>query len=74
MEGNLVLQRPMHDYVMSPTDIAHLQAIMKAGSESRSDIALEIRRKLIDQLIVYYQLHVETLREVNSIKILREFL
>lgn len=74
MEGNLVSQRPMHDYVMSPPDIAHLQSIMKAGSENRTDIALEIRRKLIDQIIIYYQLHVETLREVNSIKILREFL
>ena len=74
MEGNLVAQRPMHDYVMSPADISYVQAIMKAGSETKSDIGLDIRRKLIDQIIIYYQLHVETLREVNSIKILREFL
>jgi hypothetical protein len=30
--------------------------------------------RLVDQLITYYQLHVESLREVQSIKILRELL
>ena len=74
MEGTLVDHRPMHDYVMLPSDIAYLQTILKAGHEKREDISLDIRRRLIDHIILYYQLHVETLREVNSLKILRELL
>lgn len=74
MEGTLVAVRPLHDYVMIPSDIEYLQAIVKAGSSKREDISLDIRRRLIDHLILYYQLHVETLREVNSLKILRELL
>lgn len=74
MEGTLVSVRPMHDYLMQPEEIEYLQVIVKAGHAKKEDIPLEIRRKLIDQIILYYQLHVETLREVNSIKILRELL
>jgi len=74
MEGTLVSVRPMHDYVMVASDITYLQSIMKAGNNKKEEIALDIRRRLIDQIILYYQLHVETLREVNSLKILRELL
>ncbi|HUR31347.1 MAG TPA: DNA repair protein RecO [Saprospiraceae bacterium] len=74
MEGTLVDKRPMHDYIMVPSDLELLQAIMKAGNKKREDITLADRRRLIDHIILYYQLHVETLREVNSLKILRELL
>ena len=74
MEGTLVKLRPVHDYVIMPSDLIHLQTIMNAGSTQRADVSLEIRRRLIDQIITYYQLHVETLREVQSLNILRELL
>lgn len=74
MEGTLVTTRPIHDYVMIPSDIKLLQEIMKAGPSRKADIHLEDRRRLIDQIILYYQLHVESLREVHSLKILRELL
>ncbi len=74
MEGHLTSARPFHDYVMMPADLKHLSAIMRAGNNERADVPLEIRRSLIDQIIIYYQLHVETLREVHSIKILRNLL
>ncbi len=74
MEGNLVNVRPFHDYVMMPSDLQALIAIMDAGKAGKATVPLEIRRKVIDQIVTYYQLHVETLREVNSFKILRELL
>ena len=74
MEGNLVVTKPMHQYFMYAEDIASLQLIISAGKDNRADIPLETRRRIIDQLILYYQLHVESLREVKSLSILRELL
>lgn len=74
MEGNLVSTRPFHDYVMLPSDLHQLAMIMQAGSQVRAEVTLETRRRLIDQIVIYYQLHIETLKEVHSIKILRDLL
>ena len=74
MEGTLVSIRPVHDHVMMPTDLSNLKAIMTAGHMLKSDAPLDVRRRLIDQIITYYQLHVETLRDVQSLRILRELL
>lgn len=74
LAGNFVTIRPSHDYIMSAEEIASLQLIMSAGSHIKEKIPLETRRRIIDQLVVYYQLHVETLREISSIKILRELI
>jgi DNA repair protein RecO (recombination protein O) len=74
MEGNLVAVKPMHHYVMYPEDIILLQRIILAGKDIKSDIPLETRRRIIDQIIMYYQLHVESLREVKSLSILRELM
>lgn len=74
MEGNLVSTKPFHDYVMMPSDLNSLAEIMESGNRKKADVPLDIRRRIIDQIITYYQLHIETLREVQSIKILRELL
>lgn len=73
MEGHLTDLQPLHDYVVAPAELISLQTIM-SSPEAKADISLEERRRIIDLLIIYYQLHVETLREVQSIKILRELL
>jgi len=72
MEGHMTDIKPMHDYIVSPKDIIDLKIILASSPGSKSDISLDVRRKLIDLLILYYQLHVETLRNVHSLKILRE--
>ena len=74
MEGNLVSTKPMHSYFMYAEDIASLQQIVFAGKVNRAEVPLETRRRIIDQIILYYQLHVESLREVKSLSILRELL
>ena len=74
MEGHLSDLKPMHDYVMMPEDLLDLQTILRTPPEEKADIPLDTRRRLIDLLILYYQLHVESLREVQSLKILRELL
>lgn len=72
MEGTMVDQQPMHDYVVDPSRIVILREILSGMPGDSPDVPLETRRKLVDLLILYYQLHVDTLREVQSLKILRD--
>ncbi|MEO6132195.1 MAG: DNA repair protein RecO [Saprospiraceae bacterium] len=72
LEGHMVQTLPSHDYLMDHKDVLHLQTILKNKPPEKADVALDDRRKLIDLIILYYQLHIETLREVHSLKILRE--
>jgi DNA repair protein RecO (recombination protein O) len=74
MEGRMVPARPHHLYTVEASDLNDLKTIMTLGSNAKADISLETRRRIIDLIIVYYQLHVETLRDVNSLRILRELL
>ena len=72
MEGHIVHDRPLHNYLMPMDDLRSLAAIMTAGAIGKAEISHDIRKRLIDQLVLYYQLHVESLKEVHSLKILRE--
>jgi DNA repair protein RecO (recombination protein O) len=72
MEGHLVEMKPRHDYVVDAGDIHSLKSIMMADPLHPAEIPLDTRRRLVDLIILYYQLHVETLRTVHSLKILRE--
>jgi DNA repair protein RecO (recombination protein O) len=71
-EGRLVPVKPYHDYLMTREDLHYLSTILTAGEENRADVPAEIRRRLMDLLVLYYQLHSEGLREIRSLKILRE--
>jgi len=72
MEGHIIHIRPTHNYLMSMEDLHYLSTIVAQGSESKADVPHEARKRMVDQLIMYYQLHVESLREVHSLRILRE--
>jgi len=72
MEGHIIQVRPTHNYLMSMEDLRYLSTIMAQGSNGKAEVAHDVRKRLVDQLIMYYQLHVESMREVNSLRILRE--
>ena len=72
MEGHIIHTRPTHNYLMSMEDLHHLSSIMAQGPDHKADAPHDVRKRLVDQLIMYYQLHVESLREVHSLRILRE--
>ncbi len=72
LEGHIVSVRPTHNYLMDMEDLRLLGEIMKSGSEAKAEVTHDVRKRLVDLLILYYQLHVESLREVHSLKILRE--
>lgn len=71
LEGHIVKVKPAHHYLMSMEDLYQLRAILETDTANKSNISLDDRRRLVDLLILYYQLHVESLREVHSLKILR---
>ncbi len=68
LEGQLTPVRPGHPYVLETRDYELLRAVI--GGQPAVDYP--DRQRLTDQLILYYQLHVESLREVNSVRILRD--
>lgn len=70
-QGHVVPKATSHLYLMSIDDYRIVHAIMKDDQDPLS-IDQAVRRRILDQLITYYQLHVESLKEVNSIKVLRE--
>jgi DNA repair protein RecO (recombination protein O) len=74
MEGHIVEHKPLHEYVLDLNDLVYLKLLVNTDSEQRAAIPIDIRRKLIDLIIIYYQLHIESLRNVQSLKILRELL
>jgi DNA repair protein RecO (recombination protein O) len=72
LEGRIIHERPDHKYLMPIADLNVLRDIVNMGKKSKVAIPIDVRRRLVDQLVLYYQLHVESLKEVHSLKILRE--
>ncbi len=71
MNGQLVSIPSQHQYLMSIEDYKHLLQIMECGPDQKAAVSHEVRVRLVDQLILFYQLHVESLREVKSLSVLR---
>jgi DNA repair protein RecO (recombination protein O) len=71
-EGHIIDKEPLHKYLMPMEDLVSLAAIVATGPDAKAEISHDVRKRLIDQLVLYYQLHVESLKEVHSLKILRE--
>src|SRR5690606_22830368 len=69
LEGCLVDTRPPQSYVMEAVDYNALRQVM-TGDARMPPYA--VRQRLIDLLVLHYQLHVESLREVHSIRVLRD--
>ncbi len=71
-EGLIIDEHPGHRYLMPIADLNSLKNIVNAGRNNKANVPIEVRRRLVDQLMIYYQLHVESLKEIHSLKILRE--
>jgi DNA repair protein RecO (recombination protein O) len=70
-QGHVVPKATSHLYLMSIDDYRVVHAIMKQDP-APVHIDQAVRRRILDQVITYFQLHVESLKEVNSIRVLRE--
>lgn len=74
LEGQAVASMPIHPYVMAWSDLVCLKKICIAGAGERASVPTDVRQRLVDLLLLYYQLHVESLKELNSLRVYRELM
>lgn len=75
-EGVFVPKEPLHPYYLDPALSLILSQITETDFHSAAQIAISNieRRALLSKLINYYELHLESLRDINSHLILEEVL
>jgi DNA repair protein RecO (recombination protein O) len=73
-EGTFTLKEPLHPYYLDPSLSLALSQLTECDYGSASSVALSNaeRRELLSKLILYYELHLSSLREINSHRILED--
>lgn len=61
-------------YLMSGEDFTALKRIMENPPFPPQPIPYEVRGRIVDHIVLYFQLHVESLKEVKSLPILRSLM
>ena len=73
-EGTFIAKEPMHPYFLYPVHAQLLWQLLQ--NDYSSSMALPLhksqRKELLSKLILYYELHLPSLREINSHRILEE--
>lgn len=75
-EGIFCKSEPFHSFFLSPGISRSLRDIMNSGYSSLGSLTIpnDIRRELLYKLILYYELHLSSCRDISSHKILEEVL
>lgn len=75
-EGVFVADMPRHAYALDIDESALLYELLQVDRAGAATIKMsaEQRRRLLDQLLIYYRLHIENLPEINAHRILQEVL
>ncbi|MDX1407903.1 MAG: DNA repair protein RecO C-terminal domain-containing protein, partial [Saprospiraceae bacterium] len=74
LDGSFVSMEPEHQYVIPDARKLH-QLILKARGQGDAPALSRVERNhLIDQLVLFYQLHIDNLKEIQSHHVLREIL
>lgn len=64
------LQHGVGTFPLSEEERKYVDELIKASLDSQTKIPGIIRRRLMDHLLLYYKLHLDTFAEVKSVKIL----
>ena len=74
LDGRFISGRPYHEYYLLDTDAfnQYLQAARDPASQPPHDRV--IRNRILDQLILYFQLHLDKMPELHAHRVLREIL
>ncbi len=75
-EGVFVAEMPRHAYVLDMEESALLYELLRVDRVGAASVKMtaEQRRRLLEQLLLYYRLHIENLPEINAHRILHEVL
>lgn len=73
-EGTFIAKEPMHPYFLYPVHAQLLWQLVQADYSSASALSIHKtqRKELLEKLVLYYELHLPSLREINSHRILEE--
>jgi DNA repair protein RecO (recombination protein O) len=75
-EGQFIAQSPEHQYYMDPPEAELLYDFIMQEREYVHELKCSNteRRKLLDMLILFYKLHIDTIKTLHTYKILNEIL
>ena len=74
MGGRFTSRVPEHNYHTTDAEQLAILARISRGSDEHLTLSRAERNKLVDQLVLFFRLHIETLKEVKSHIVLREIL
>ncbi|GEM_PF-100743 len=76
MEGQFVAGIPDHHYFLKPEQSEHLYDLMMQERDYVHELALtnRERRQILDKLILFYKLHIDSMKELHTYQILNEIL
>ncbi|MDX1476640.1 MAG: DNA repair protein RecO [Saprospiraceae bacterium] len=72
--GAFIASVPDHRYAMPDAEVLYRLILSARGEGTSPSLTRVQRNQLIDQLILYYQLHIDNLKEIQSHRVLREVL
>lgn len=73
-EGTFISKEPVHPYFLYPVHAQLLTQLMQADYSTASTLPIQKtqRKELLAKLILYYELHLPSLHEINSHRVLEE--
>ncbi len=70
--GNFTAREPGHAHFLDKAQSQALSELMNSNYGSELNIGNTLRRQLLEKLVVFYELHISTVKDVSSHKILEE--
>ncbi len=72
--GNFVEIKPIHSYFVNPELSQILSQILKYSDNQHAEVSLSYNQRitLLDKIVDYYYLHIEGLKNIKSLAILKE--
>ena len=74
LEGRFIKGRPPHEYYLLDTSLFNKYLIAARVPERPVNADRDGRNKVLDSLILYYQLHIDKMPEMHSHRVLRDVL
>lgn len=75
-EGEFISHLPEHKYYLSGTHSTYLKLVIQSNRENMHEFNIQsrFRSQLLDELIVFYRLHIESFGELKTLDILRSIM
>ncbi|MDZ4715515.1 MAG: DNA repair protein RecO [Cytophagales bacterium] len=72
--GPQVTHELLEGHILSDEEDSALHFLLSSGYEQTLSITYPVRKKLLEQLLLFYRSHIENLGEIRSVEVLKEIL